>query len=667
MKKKLLNYKAVPRWVILLVDLIITSWSFTLSYFIIKHFEFKEIYRGHFFLYTGLYTVISFSVFYYMRIHTGLIRYSNMQDILRIFLAIVVSSLLYPLTVKLIIINDYNIHSLDVGKVILVNFFISSSLLIMLRTAVKESFHYAKYIANPNREKILIYGSDTSAILIKQALESGNKNELQILGFVETNHNKVHSYIEQKKVFHVTDLEKLKKNSLADKLIMMNEELGRKEKKSIIDQCLRAGIKVVTVPPTDQWLYGKLSIGQIKNLKIEDLLQREPIVINNGMIFHELKNKNILITGAAGSIGSEIVRQVLKYEPGTVILCDQAESALHEIQLEIEEKYPEADIKIYIGNIQNQKRMQILFSMYRPQIIFHAAAYKHVPMMEQNPSEAILANVMGTKNISDLAVLFEAEKFVMISTDKAVKPTNVMGASKRIAEMYIQSLNNSAEDIFNLFEASTFKLGKSIVNRKTKFVTTRFGNVLDSNGSVIPRFRSQIEKGGPITVTHPEITRYFMTIPEAVQLVLEAGTMGKGGEIFVFDMGKPVKIANLATQMIELAGLVPEKDIKIVYTGLRPGEKLYEELLNEKETTLPTHHEKIKIAKVVIYPYEELLHNIEELILMSNHEDDYMIVKKMKEIVPMFISNNSIYEKLDEMALNADIISEVTPSKFQLQ
>jgi FlaA1/EpsC-like NDP-sugar epimerase len=361
------------------------------------------------------------------------------------------------------------------------------------------------------------------------------------------------------------------------------------------------------------------------------------------LISGEINGKRILITGAAGSIGSEIVRQVLTYDPEMVILCDQAESALYEIQLEMEERFPNANIKIFIANIRNFKRMQIVFKECRPEIIFHAAAYKHVPMMENHPSEAVFTNVMGSKIVADLSILYRAEKFVMISTDKAVNPTNVMGASKRIAEIYVQS-RNSIETI-GASDSTAF----SENNSKTKFITTRFGNVLGSNGSVIPRFREQILKGGPITVTDQEITRYFMTIPEAVQLVLEAGTMGEGGEIFIFDMGKPVKINDLAINMIKLAGLVPNKDIKIVYTGLRPGEKLYEELLNEKEKTIPTHHEKIKIAKVRTSSHSQILADIQDLITICEQDDHSLLVKKMKEIVPEFKSNNSQFESLDFM------------------
>ena len=642
----LLTYKTVPRWVILLIDLVIISWSFALSYFILKHFQLQSIYRGHFLIYTGLYCAIAMVVFYLMRIHTGLIRYSNTQDIFRIFSAVLITSIVYPLMIELVIKRYFSLDNLNLTYVLMINFFIASTFLIMLRTAVKELFHYVKRITSVNKERIVIYGSNRDAILIKQGLETNNTDSFIILGFLEANGQKVNSSIEQKKVFHIKDLEKLKNKYHADKLIMVNEELGLKTKKIIIDQCLALNIKVVTVPPFNKWIYGRLNLKQMRDLNIEDLLQREPIKINHKQISSDLSGKRILITGAAGSIGSEIVRQVIYFEPALVILCDMAESALHEMQLEVEENYPAAKIKIYIANIQNFHRMQALFNEYNPEIVFHAAAYKHVPMMENNPSEAILTNVLGTMNVADLAILHEAEKFVMISTDKAVNPTNVMGTSKRIAEMYIQSLSKSTDSTLKVI-GNRNRLHYTDIKSKTKFITTRFGNVLDSNGSVIPRFRNQIQKGGPVTVTHPEITRYFMTIPEAVQLVLEAGIMGHGGEIFIFDMGKPIKIADLAKQMIKLAGFEPEKNIKIIYTGLRPGEKLFEELLNEKETTIPTYHDKIKIAKVITHSYEQVYSDIEELIVKCYTEDNGKLVQKMKEMVPEFISNNSPYEKLD--------------------
>jgi FlaA1/EpsC-like NDP-sugar epimerase len=644
MQNFLLTGKTVPRWVILLIDLSITIVSFALSYFVLKQFEFAEILRGHFFLYTGLYGFISLLVFYCMRIHTGLIRYSNIHDMFRIFASVFISSLIYPIAVGLILTYMYNIKSLDVPKVLLINFFIASCLHIMLRTGVKGIYFYVKHHTSSDQKKVLIYGSDNRAVLIKQALLFGN--EFIFVGFIETDLKKVNSSIQQSKVFHKKDLAKLKEKNKVDNLIIVNEQFENKNTQEIIEACFKLGIKILTVPPSEQWISGKLSLKQLQELKIENLLQREPIVINNKLISGEIEGKRILITGAAGSIGSEIVRQVLTYEPEMVILCDQAESALYEMQLEMEERFPRANIKIFISNIRNYKRMQLIFKECRPEIVFHAAAYKHVPMMENHPSEAIITNVMGSKIVADLAVQYNAEKFVMISTDKAVNPTNVMGASKRIAEIYVQSRNGLPENSADLVNAN----GSTYVETggsRTKFITTRFGNVLGSNGSVIPRFREQILKGGPVTVTDKEITRYFMTIPEAVQLVLEAGTMGQGGEIFIFDMGKPVKINDLAINMIKLAGLVPNRDIKIVYTGLRPGEKLYEELLDDKEKTIPTHHEKIKIAKVRTCSHGQILADIQELVRICELDDQSMLVKKMKEIVPEFKSKNSQYETLD--------------------
>lgn len=654
MKQLLQSNKAVPRWVILIFDMLILVGSFSLSYFIIKQFEFPEILRGHFFIYTSLYAITACAVFYGMGIHTGLIRYSNTHDMFRIFSAVLVISLTYPVMVHFVAVNIYDIHTLNTLAVLLVNFFIASSLLIMFRTGVKGIFYYIKRIHSDSKIKVLIYGSDNNAILVKKALQSSSKDNFIIVGFIDTDRNKVNTYIEQIKVYHMNDLKKLKEKRNVEKLILMNEQLGSVEKQKVIDECLISGIKVLTVPPSDQWIYGRLSLRQIQDLKIEDLLQRDPIVLSNKNITHELKGKRVLITGAAGSIGSEIVRQVLHYQPSMVILCDQAESSLHEIQLEMEEKFPKANIKTFISSIRDLNRLQLPFRDYQPQIVFHAAAYKHVPMMENHPVEAILTNVLGTKNVADLSVLYNVEKFVMISTDKAVNPTNVMGASKRIAEMYVQSLNNAPElmltdSLLDIIKPENNYMLNNLRSNNTRFITTRFGNVLDSNGSVIPRFRGQIQKGGPVTVTHPEITRYFMTIPEAVQLVLEAGCMGKGGEIFVFDMGSPVKIIDLANKMIQLAGMTPGKDIDIVFTGLRPGEKLYEELLNEKETTIPTHHEKIKIAQVMECSFKKINNGIEDLAILTEQDDSYMLVTKMKDMVPEFVSNNSLFEEIDSM------------------
>jgi FlaA1/EpsC-like NDP-sugar epimerase len=647
MKKFFQLSKAVPRWVILLIDLFITGVSFTFSYFIVKEFQFIEILRGHFFIYTSLYCIISLVVFYFLRIHTGLLRYSNIHDMMRIFLAVLVTGIMYPVAVEFLVTRTIHIHSLNLTSVLFVNFFIGSSMLIMLRTFVRGFYYYAKQINTVDRENVLVYGSDMEAILVKQAIESSANNKFVIAGFIETDTNKINTYIQQKKVYHLKALATLKSKKNISKLIVMNDRLTSKEKKLVIEKCLQIGIKVLTVPPSDQWISGRPAMAQFKELKIEDLLQREPIVINTSNISQDLSGKRVLITGAAGSIGSEIVRQVLSYKPEMVILVDQAESALHDMQLEVEEKFPNSNVKIFIASIRDRNRMQIPFREFRPHVVYHAAAYKHVPMMERHPCEAILTNVMGTKTIADLAIQYSVQKFVMISTDKAVNPTNVMGTSKRIAEMYVQSLSNVADNIVD----QTLLNITNPSGIKTKFITTRFGNVLGSNGSVIPRFRQQIESGGPVTVTHPEITRFFMTIPEAVQLVLEAGTMGKGAEIFIFDMGKPVKIVDLALKMIRLAGLTPDEDIKVVFTGLRPGEKLYEELLNKEEKTLPTHHEKIKIAKVIPCSHK-VVRDIEELINLGRLEDHYGLVRKMKELVPEFKSNNSQYEKLDQLQLD---------------
>jgi FlaA1/EpsC-like NDP-sugar epimerase len=566
---------------------------------------------------------------YLMRIHTGLIRYSNTRDVLRIFGSIFLSTIFYVVLLNIWVLHNWPINPVTIYMVMLINFSVSSTVLILLRTAVKSVFYYIKNYSSTTKTVVLIYGSDTSAILVKQALETSAKTNFAVIGFVDNYKGKINKEIEQVKVYDIDKLEKVIERHKVDKLVIMNHHLDDEAKKNALEKCIALGIQVLTVPPSDQWIYGKLNLQQIKDLNIEDVLQRKPIKIDTTRISSDLYGKRVLVTGAAGSIGSEIVQQVLQYQPAMVILCDQAESPLHELRLDVEEKFPDVPAKIFIGDIRNYNRMRKLFLDYRPEVVYHAAAYKHVPMMEENPTEGVLTNILGTKHVADLAVAFKVGKFVMISTDKAVNPSNVMGTTKRIAEIYIQSLKNNP------------------VNKSTRFITTRFGNVLGSNGSVIPRFKAQIQKGGPITVTHPEITRYFMTIPEAVHLVLEAGTMGTGGEIFIFDMGEPVKITDLALKMIKLAGLQPEKDIKIIYTGLRPGEKLYEELLNDGECTMPTYHEKIKISQVIDYDYERVLADIDELLTLNKWNDVVAVVNKMKEIVPEFISRNSQFEDLD--------------------
>jgi FlaA1/EpsC-like NDP-sugar epimerase len=419
----------------------------------------------------------------------------------------------------------------------------------------------------------------------------------------------------------------------AEGLIIADKSLSKEDRLTIVDQCLDFNYKVYIIPLIADWENQKEISQKVKTIQIEDLLERKPIVLDNKAISKQLKDNTILITGAAGSIGSEIVRQVLLYNPRNIIIVDQAETPLHNLNLEIEVILTNATVRTIVADIRDKEAMEKVFRLYQPEVVFHAAAYKHVPLMEENPSQAILTNIGGTKNIADLACLYKAKKFVMISTDKAVNPSNVMGASKRIAEKYVQSLslkNKSRGD-----------------KKMTKFITTRFGNVLGSNGSVVPLFTKQIAQGGPITITHPDIIRYFMTIPEACQLVLEAGTMGNGGEIYIFDMGKPVKIIDLARKMIKLAGYLPEKDIKIKIVGLRPGEKLYEELLNDSSKTIATYHEKIMIAEEIQDEFESLHADINDLIANVNYLENDEIVRKMKNIVPEFKSMNSTFELLD--------------------
>ena len=464
-------------------------------------------------------------------------------------------------------------------------------------------------------------------MITKRALDRDQDTKFKVIAFVDDDPKKSGKRLEGTEIFNTTnDLDDLLRTNPDANVIISIQKVTPKRKHEIIEKCLAYNTKVLNVPPVTSWINGQLSFNQLRKIKIDELLDRDPIQLDKEKIKAEVTGKIILITGGAGSIGSEMVRQITPFNPAQIIVVDQAESPLYELELEINEQGRLKKFETVIGDVSSEERMRRVFEAFRPQIVFHAAAYKHVPLMENNPSESILTNVHGTKVIADLSDEFKVDKFVMISTDKAVNPTSIMGATKRIAEIYCQSLNQVSH---------------------TRFITTRFGNVLDSNGSVIPRFKKQIEDGGPVTVTHPEVTRFFMTIPEACQLVLEAEALGNGGEIFIFDMGKSVRIIDLAEKMIKLSGLTLGKDIQIVFSGLRPGEKIHEELLNNHEKTMPTHHAKIMIAKVREYDFNSVSKNISELIDLFGAQNNEAIVRKMKEIVPEFISHNSVYEKLD--------------------
>jgi FlaA1/EpsC-like NDP-sugar epimerase len=492
-----------------------------------------------------------------------------------------------------------------------------------MRVAIK-ALYFESINSRQITKNVIIYGGDEYGMATKRSLERDPANFFKIIAFID-NLSKGKT-IDGVDVYGLNSLEQIIDEYKVNYLILAKKQKFPKVEKTIIDICLDKNIKILRVPQIDDWINGELSFKQIKKIKIEDLLEREPIELDKKQIQKTVLNKTVLVTGAAGSIGSELVRQLTRFSPKLIILLDQAESPMYDLELEILEELKFTNIETIIGDISDEIRIEKIFKELKPDIVYHAAAYKHVPMMENNPYEAIKTNVRGTRLLANLSVKYNVQKFIMISTDKAVNPTNIMGASKRIAEMYTQALNKKS---------------------KTKFITTRFGNVLGSNGSVIPRFKKQIEEGGPVTVTHPEITRYFMTIPEACQLVLEASAFGNGGEIFIFDMGKSVKIVDLAKKMIKLSGLKLGVDIEIKYTGLRPGEKLYEELLNDKENTLPTHHPQIMIAKVNEYKFDDVNNKISELINSLANHDNMEIVKKMKNIVPEFKSQNSIYQILD--------------------
>ncbi|MEJ6981643.1 nucleoside-diphosphate sugar epimerase/dehydratase [Pedobacter sp. P351] len=633
----------VPRWIIFCLDLVFCIFSLCFAYFIRFNFNINQIDISELSRNVLVFSLISCLVFYNARTYAGIIRYTSAQDSFRILFSVFVSNFL--LFIANLVLISFHEAAVISNAVLVINGLCSFLLLITYRVFIKYFFIYIKNLSL-DRRKIMIYGAGETGIAMKRTLDHDRNLNMHVIAFLDDDERKSDKVIDGIKIFHPREMKRV---ILEDKVndILIAGNITPERKNNIVDFCLENGIKVLTLPSVPNWINGHINTQQIHQINIEDLLEREPIEIHNDIIGAQLKGKRVLVTGAAGSIGSEIVRQVALFEPQMVILNDQSESPLHELQLELQDKNLANIFHAFIGDVRDQCRMEALFQTFKPHYVYHAAAYKHVPMMEHNPAEAVRTNVMGTHNLADLSVKYGVEKFVMISTDKAVNPTNVMGASKRIAEIYVQSLYNSFKHTGVSYTNGLSHLNGKQAKTVTKFITTRFGNVLGSNGSVIPRFKEQIERGGPITVTHPEITRYFMTIPEACRLVLEAGSMGEGGEIFIFDMGKSVKILELAKKMIRLSGLIPNQDIRIEFSGLRPGEKLYEELLNDSENTLPTHHEKIMVAKTREYDFEAINKDIEKLIQLSCQYQDRQVVVKMKEIVPEFKSKNSVYEDLD--------------------
>jgi len=562
--------------------------------------------------------------FFLGQTYAGIIRYTSTKDSERIFMVIILGSLtILGIDVISYFIND-KVFLIPLS-IIIIDFLFSIFLLTTFRIIVK-SLYFNLNLSKEERKNIIIYGAGELGLITKRALDRDSETGFNTVAFIDDDKESHIQRLERIVIYRPDQLPEIAERHNISRLIFAKQTIPIDVKNKITDFCLNHNIKVQNIPKVNNWINGELSSKQIRSIKIEDLLQRDEIKLSEESIRNEILGKTIMVTGAAGSIGSEIVKQLTHYNPKRIILYDQAESPLYDLELLLDEEYHYHNAKIIIGDVRNKKRLDYVFNRYKPSIVYHAAAYKHVPMMEKNPIEAITTNIMGTRNLSDLADKYKVKKFVFVSTDKAVNPTNVMGASKRIAEIYIQSLNQKSS---------------------TQYITTRFGNVLGSNGSVIPRFRKQIECGGPVTITHPEITRFFMTIPEACQLVLEAGSTGNGGEIFVFDMGKSVKIVDLARKMIKLYGYRLGVDIQIQYTGLRPGEKLYEELLNVAENTIQTHHKKILKAKVREYNFEGIRVELDALNDLTINFDNYQLVKKMKDIVPEFISKNSSYEILD--------------------
>ncbi|WP_175622864.1 polysaccharide biosynthesis protein [Chryseobacterium schmidteae] len=628
---KLTELRYIPRWIVIIIDFFIVSLSILLSYFFLEKLKVTINFPDYLLQQKLLIIGINIFCMFIFKTYAGIIRHSTFFDFFKIVLSSG-STLIIMLMIN--VASEFFLgDSLYLYPILFLYFFMSVSIMFFFRMATKQFFNILiDYKGASSKTRVAVVGIGDASVSLARAILHNPNYPYRLEGFITKRSDSNKAILLGHKIYNIDYFFKNKNLvSQFDALLIIKEIMSKHEIEEWMTLALDHELKVLKAPTLSKMRDSDL-VGGIRQLQIEDLLNRRPIKIENEEVTRRHADKNVLVTGGAGSIGSEIVRQVAQFNPSVIVVLDQAESPLYELELELLEKFPEQKFKFVLADISNSYRLEKIFELYQFSMVYHAAAYKHVPLIEENPHEAIFVNVLGTKNVALLSKKYKVNRFVMVSTDKAVNPTNVMGASKRTAELFVQSLQNS--------EGNT-----------TKFITTRFGNVLGSNGSVIPHFRKQIEKGGPVTITHPDIIRYFMTIPEACELVLQAGTMGAGGEIYVFDMGEPVKILDLAKRMIKLSGFTPDVDIKIKFIGLRPGEKLYEELLSDNATTVPTHHEKIMISKDPLMGFNEIEILCKQIIKSAVKRDKLQVVKLLKDIVPEFISNNSEFEVLDKKNL----------------
>jgi FlaA1/EpsC-like NDP-sugar epimerase len=625
---------ASPRWIIFSIDLFVCvgAWSISLNYWLSLLQE-PISYNQTLYSYIPV-VIVNVALFFATSLYSGIVRFTGSYELARILLISISGTILIYIANEIFFSNVYSRFSL-----FWLTYFFSVAIgLATYRLFIKFGYRYIS-LQGLTTNNVVIYGAGIPGATVKAAIDRSADKNFIIRAFVDERPNYHYKRLDGIPVISPEQFKSLHDKLKIEKLIVASILDNPKSKSDVLEFCIAEGIDIQKIPESEILMGKNISINQFPRLNIEELLGRPPIQLENNTTTESYRDKVILVTGAAGSIGSELCRQLLFCEPRALILCDQAETPLNDLMLSLTAKNKKAELIPFLASVTDGVRMNHLFTKYKPNLLFHAAAYKHVPVMEAFPTEALRVNVSGTRLLADMSVRHGVNKFVMVSSDKAVNPTNVMGASKRLAEMYVQSLASEG-------------------NCSTKFITTRFGNVLGSNGSVINRFKAQIEKGGPVTVTHPEINRFFMTVSEACQLVLEAGNMGNGGEVFIFDMGEPVLIADLAKKMISLSGLVPNKEVKIEYCGLRPGEKLYEELLHNKEENTETYHEKIMIARVRVFPYEDLVMSFDLLLhLLQEGKEEIELVRWMKSLVPEYVSNNSEFESLDHISPTPDLLN----------